>query len=435
MINVIKFFFTALVLSYVIVWISDHPGTIKIFWSEYLIETNLLGFFLVFFGLIFLIVFGLRLFSKIKNIPKSFKIAKKNRDLILGNETLDNIALNLLVGDFENLEKNSRKIRKYFNNQLFSTFMLFNSSLMKNDIEQAKKYLRVLELIPKADYLFKRSKVLLALKESDKTIALKYLQDFTEEYKDDDWFSGELAIMYACNGEWKLALDSLNNKVSRKNPELLKMIVNLKVLNGENAISAQKLCNESIFVLVESIKRYLEKNEVKKAAVLLQKNWMKFQCFEIVEIFMKFKTKNISDSLRRYKLVTKSIKKTNSMTDESKLSLAYSAYCAEVWGESQTYLDLINLNKWDERILNLYKSLAEKSSKITVPENENKILPKPKWFCKNCNYRYDHWKFVCEECNSVNKINWPKVVAQTKDSAMTLLQNPLRHFPQMEREN
>ena len=31
-------------------------------------------------------------------------------------------------------------------------------------------------------------------------------------------------------------------------------------------------------------------------------------------------------------------------------------------------------------------------------KNENKILPKPKWFCKNCNYRYDHWKFVCEEC-------------------------------------
>ena len=49
MINVFKFFFTALILSYIVVWISDHPGTIKIFWSEYLIETNLLGFFLVFF--------------------------------------------------------------------------------------------------------------------------------------------------------------------------------------------------------------------------------------------------------------------------------------------------------------------------------------------------------------------------------------------------
>ena len=435
MINVIKFFFTALILSYVVVWISDHPGTIKIFWSEYLIETNLLGFFLVFFGLILLIVIGINVFSKLRNLPKNFMIAKKNRNLILGNQTLDDIAVNLLVGDFDNLEKNSRKIRKYFNNQLFSTFMLFNSSLLKNDIVQAKKYLHILESIPKADYVLKRSKVLLALKESDKTNALKYLQDFTEEYKDDDWFSGELAIIHAGSGELKLALDSLDNKVSRKNPELLKMMVNLKVLNGEDPISAQKICSESIFVLTESIKKYLDKNEVKKAAGLIQKNWIKFQCLEIVELFMKFKTKNISDSLRRYKLVIKSIKKNTSMSDESKLSLAYSAYFAEVWGESQKYLDLINLDNWDERILNLYKSLSEKSSKISVPDNENRILPKPKWFCENCNYRYDQWKFVCEECNSVNKINWPKVVVQQKNSPKNLLQNPLRHFPQMEREN
>ena len=100
MINVFKFFFTALILSYIVVWISDHPGTIKIFWSEYLIETNLLGFSLVFFGLILFIVLGLKVFSKLRNLPKNYMIAKKNRNLILGNQTLDDIAVNLLVGDF-----------------------------------------------------------------------------------------------------------------------------------------------------------------------------------------------------------------------------------------------------------------------------------------------------------------------------------------------
>jgi hypothetical protein len=150
---------------------------------------------------------------------------------------------------------------------------------------------------------------------------------------------------------------------------------------------------------------------------------------------MKFKIKNISDSLRRYKLVSKSIKKNTSMSDESKLSLAYSAYFAEVWGESQKYLDLINLDNWDERVLNLYKCLSEKSTKISVPNNENRILPKPKWFCENCNYRCEEWKFVCEECNSVNKISWPKTEIQKIKSSKTLLQNPFRHFPQMEREN
>ena len=46
--------------------------------------------------------------------------------------------------------------------------MLFNSSLLKNDIVQAKIFAYFKETLPKADYIYKRVKVLIALKESDK---------------------------------------------------------------------------------------------------------------------------------------------------------------------------------------------------------------------------------------------------------------------------
>ena len=82
--------------------------------------------------------------------------AKKN--FLLGNHTLDEIAIDLFKGDLNNLEKNSRKIKKYFDNKLFSTFMLINSALLKNDLNQAKKYLQILENFPKADYIYKRVK-------------------------------------------------------------------------------------------------------------------------------------------------------------------------------------------------------------------------------------------------------------------------------------
>ena len=44
--------------------------------------------------------------------------------------------------------------------------MLINSALLKNDLNQAKKYLQILENFPKADYIYKRVKVLIALKEN-----------------------------------------------------------------------------------------------------------------------------------------------------------------------------------------------------------------------------------------------------------------------------
>ena len=78
---------------------------------------------------------------------------------------------------------------------------------------------------------------------------------------------------------------------------------------------------------------------------------VKFNYLEIIEIFMQFKIENISDSLNRYKVLSRLIKKGNVLSDETKLALAYSAFSAQVW-ESQNYLDSIEREKWDEELLN-----------------------------------------------------------------------------------
>ena len=43
------------------------------------------------------------------------------------------------------------------------------------------------------------------------------------------------------------------------------MLANLKVLSGESALDALKISDDSIFVLQESIKIYLNKNEIKSS--------------------------------------------------------------------------------------------------------------------------------------------------------------------------
>ena len=61
--------------------------------------------------------------------------------------------------------------------------MLINSALLKNDLNQAKKYLQILENFPKADYIYKRVKVLIALKENDIKNAESYLLKYSSDYK------------------------------------------------------------------------------------------------------------------------------------------------------------------------------------------------------------------------------------------------------------
>ena len=186
--------------------------------------------------------------------------------------------------------------------------------MLKNEIPQAKKYLQILETLPNADYISKRVKVLIALKENDIKNAEEYLLEFSEEYKGDEWFSEKLAIIHSYKSEWKLAFDSLNLVSIKKNSDLKHMLANLKVLSGAKAIEALKISDDSIFVLQESVKELIDNSEIKKASNLIQKNWEKTQCIEIIEIFMQYKIKNISDSLNRYKIISRLLKKEKKIT-------------------------------------------------------------------------------------------------------------------------
>ena len=51
--------------------------------------------------------------------------------------------------------------------------------------------------------------------------------------------------------------------------------------------------------------------------------------------------KNESESLKRFNLISKTLKKKAKDSDESKIALALAAYESSMWGEAQKYLDSI----------------------------------------------------------------------------------------------
>ena len=111
LIKIIKLFITVTLVSSFVVWLSNNPGTVEIIWQNYLIETDLFGLTMAILFLIFSVLLFNLLFSSIKNIPKDFRYKKNIKNLSLTNLCLDNIAEALLIGDYENIEKNSRKLK------------------------------------------------------------------------------------------------------------------------------------------------------------------------------------------------------------------------------------------------------------------------------------------------------------------------------------
>lgn len=438
LIKIIKFFFIIFLVSSSIVWLSNNPGKVEVLWKNYFFQTNLLGLCIIIFSLIIFTFIVSYLFGFIKNIPRNFRLTRKEKYLKLANQSLDNIAEGLLLGDSSNIEKNARMLKKYLKNDFFSSFMLFNSSLIKNNINESRKYLRILESIPKAKYISKRGKVILLFKEKKNKELKDSLVEFCKEYPKDIWFHEKLSKIYVIENDWKMAHDTIESFTNI--PEDLKdYFANLKILSGEKVIDAYRLSSSSICVVNETIKFYIEQGNIKKAAEIIDKNWKYLLCFELIESFMIHKITNEKEKLKRCKIINKILKKyINEDSNETKFSMAYASFEASIWGEAQNYLDQIKQDKWDERVINLYEKINIKTKKTKSIFLNINILPKPLWKCASCGYQNEKWQLTCSNCGSIGTVMWPKSnikLHKENDFFKDFLNNPLRHLPKMKREN
>ncbi len=438
MIKTFKLFFSVILVSSIVVWLSNNPGSVEIIWENYLIETDLFGLTLVTFVIIVSILIFTFLFSSIKNIPKDLQSNRNKRNLNLANQSLDNIAEAFLLGDSNSIERNSRKLKKFLNNDFFSVFMLFNTSLIKNDLTKSKEYLRILESIPRAKYISRRAKVILLMKDK-KTLEVKSeLLKICKEYPQDLWFHDKLSRIYALEENWKLAHDSINNLKSIPS-ELKNNLADLKILSGASPLDAFKLSSNSIQVVKETLRFYIDRDNLKKAVSILERTWMNLLCLEIIEVFMKYKCNNEKEKLKRYKLVSKILKKyLDEESNETKLGLAFASYEASIWGESQNFLNKIKSEEWDERALDLYKKVSTKTTKEEEYIFKSKVLLKPKWKCVSCEAQEENWQLFCKNCSAIGSLVWPKSKVKPDEESnyfKDFLQNPLGHFPKMKREN
>ena len=354
----------------------------------------------------------------------------EKKKIILTNQALDDVALGLFVGDNELVEKNSRKLKKYLNNHLFSTFMLFNSSLNSENLIEAKKYLNVLKNIPKADYLSKRGEIVVALKEDDFDYALNALIKFKKNYENDVWISDKLSMIYVQRKEWKMALNALEKLNLKDNNKLKNLKAILYTFLNKDIEGSLKISDKPFYVLNEAIKKFLENQNIKGALSLIEKSWPNLQCFKLIDTFLKHENKGISDSLKRHKFLSKVLRKSKNSSHETNFALAFSAFEAKIWGESKKYLDLIPKSNWDKRVTELYKEISKQSPKINLPSIPNQIIDEPYWVCESCHSKVYDWQLVCKNCNNVNSLVWSKS-KKIKETKPFFLKNTLRHFPKM----
>ena len=189
----------------------------------------------------------------------------------------------------------------------------------------------------------------------------------------------------------------------------------------------------------ETIKFYINQQNLKKAVGVLSKTWSQLLCFELIKTFMQYKSQGDKEALKRYRLLIKALKKyVNEKSNETKLGLAFASFEAKIWGEAQQYLEQIRKTERDDRVIRLYKKISEQTKEQKSLSDHEIIIPEPKWKCSSCNSEKKEWQLICENCGAFGQIIWSKSKFEKQkdiDFFKEFLQNPLRHLPKMKREN
>ena len=168
-----------------------------------------------------------------------------------------------------------------------------------------------------------------------------------------------------------------------------------------------KISSDIIPVAIKAIEYYLELNDEKAAFLILKKSWKNLQYTKMIDIFMNKNNTSNKISLRRFKLVFKALKSAIEY-DETKLAMAVASFNTSLWAETKKYLELIKKDKWDKRVIDLWKLLSLETKKIEIPDFPEKIKDEPKWKCSNCGYETFEWNISCDNCDDIGKIVWPK---------------------------
>tara|TARA_B100000989_G_C19508642_1_gene457783 strand:- start:56 stop:1318 length:1263 start_codon:yes stop_codon:yes gene_type:complete len=407
MFKIIKFFLVILVILLPIIWLSNYPGQVKILWNNYFVETSMF-FLLILLVVLFSLVITLTLvYKKITSIPKEYKSTKNLKLLSQSNKVLTELTKSIVTNDIKKIDSNARKLKKYLGNSVFTSYILSKNSLLKNDLAEAKKYNELLIKIPEAKFLGMKGLSIIYIKEKDDKNAIKYLEQAFKLQPKNLWIRENLSRLLAKNSKWKEAAQILED-AKANNERMTNNRASFLVKSGASPENIWKDFKNFIPVISDSIKFYVDNNEEKKAIKILEGSWNNLLYLGLVKQFFSSKKDDVKLYLRRYKLLKKSLIKFINH-DETKLAIAYGAYKASLWGETKNYLEKIKVEDWDQRIIDLWKKLEEKSSRIVIPTLPKSPIKAPEWNCV-CGKSYSRWQLICDKCNEIGKIYWPKSI-------------------------
>jgi HemY protein len=414
------------ILGALVVWIADslmHPGTARIVWHDYIIETSagVLGLGVLGIALVLYILF--RIWHFIWHGPERWRLKRRIRKAEKGQHVLTAGLAAIAAGDAAEAGRFAVSARKLLGNGAATQLLQAQAAQLAGDHRSAREIFRTLAADPESAVLGYRGLIMEARRNGDWPEVERLIDRLREIRPDTPWLNLIRFELLTRQQDWREAEQALSHASSARllgsgqakqnHAALLIAISQDSARAGELgralgcAEQASRLAGDWLPAVLNLAQMQTTAGHRRAALRTIEKYWSRTPHTQLASIYAS----NETNALEGFKNLEKLCRDTPD-AGASHLALAEAALAADVWGEARRHL-MILVGRGDAT-QGVYRLLARLERRESGGEQAAlQWMTKaadapidPTWLCRSCGGTHGEWRATCSHCGGFNTMEW-----------------------------
>ena len=405
------------------VWLVDRPGTARIVWHDYVIETSaaLLGLCALGVSFVFYLLF--RLYHLLRHGPELWRMSRKLKKLHEGQECLTHGLIAVAAGDAAEAGRYAIGARKLLGPVTATKLLQAQAAQLAGDRGTAREIFRDLSEGADSATLGYRGLIMEARRAgdwdevdrlTDKLGRLKpntpwlNLIRFESAVRRQDWNTANAALGHVTEARLLEA-----DRAQRYRAAMLLSTAQSEAqqsLNDEAlqaAEQAERLAPNWLPAVLALVQCQFVAGHARTARRTIEKHWARMPDAKLAALYRS----GNEDALEAYKQMER-LCRDNEDAPVSRLVLAEAAFEAQIWGEARRHLTALIGGIGATQ--SAYKLMAKLERRESGDEQAAlqwltkaaEATPDPVWLCRACGGAHDEWQAACRYCHSFATLDW-----------------------------
>jgi HemY protein len=411
------------VLIAVAVWLADRPGTARIVWHDYVIETSaaFLGLCALGVGFVFYLLF--RFWHLLRNGPELWRLSRKLKKMRQGQDCLTQGLAAVAGGDAAEAGRFAVGARKLLGATVATRLLQAQAAQLAGDHNAAREIFHALAEEPGSATLGYRGLIMDARRAGDWDEVDSLTNKLHQLKPDTPWLHLIRFESAARRQEWSEAGLALEHASSTRflEPERLRryraaiMIARAQAetRQGQHAKALQaaeqasRQAPEWLPAVINLAQSQIASGHPRAARRTVEKNWARLAHPQLASIYRA----DGSDPIEVYKLIEQ-LCRDNMEAPVSRLVLADAALKADIWGEARRHLTaLLGNSRTTQSVYRMMARLERRESgderaALQWMTKAAEAVPDPTWLCRACGGAHDEWQAACRHCGNFATLEW-----------------------------